>query len=137
MPLLDLGLGLGTSGLDDPTTCTETVVAALEAGYRHVDTAQMYDNEAAVGDGIAAADVDRERFRALLKATLRTLAAKGVTLRRKETAAYALQAFDDGKGPDAALAEAIDAGIVAAAASDGQGSNRELRADGGDRASRS
>jgi 2,5-diketo-D-gluconate reductase B len=60
MPPLDLGFGLGTSGLDDPTTCTETVVAALEAGYRHVDTAQMYDNEAAVGDGIAAAGVDRD-----------------------------------------------------------------------------
>jgi 2,5-diketo-D-gluconate reductase B len=36
------------------------VTAALEAGYRHVDTAQMYDNEAAVGEGIAAADVDRD-----------------------------------------------------------------------------
>ena len=60
MPPLDLGLGLGTSGLDDPDECAETVTNALEAGYRHVDTAQMYDNEAAVGEGIAAAAVDRE-----------------------------------------------------------------------------
>jgi 2,5-diketo-D-gluconate reductase B len=60
MPPLELPLGLGTSGLDDPAECTATVTAALEAGYRHVDTAQMYDNEAAVGEGIAAADVDRE-----------------------------------------------------------------------------
>ncbi|WP_297887306.1 aldo/keto reductase [uncultured Halorubrum sp.] len=60
MPPLDLSIGLGTSGLDDPETCTETVVAALEAGYRHVDTAQMYDNEAAVGEGIAQSDVDRD-----------------------------------------------------------------------------
>ncbi|MDZ5812575.1 aldo/keto reductase [Halorubrum sp. AD140] len=60
MPPLDLPLGLGTSGLDDPETCAATVTAALEAGYRHVDTAQMYDNEAAVGEGIAAAAVDRE-----------------------------------------------------------------------------
>lgn len=60
MPPIDLGVGLGTSGLDDPAECTETVVTALEAGYRHVDTAQMYDNEAAVGEGIAEADVDRE-----------------------------------------------------------------------------
>jgi 2,5-diketo-D-gluconate reductase B len=29
-------------------------------GYRHVDTAQMYDNEAAVGEGIAASEVPRE-----------------------------------------------------------------------------
>ncbi|GAB6877864.1 aldo/keto reductase [Halorubrum gandharaense] len=60
MPLLDLSLGLGTSGLDDPAECTDAVRRALEAGYRHVDTAQMYENESAVGDGIAAASVDRE-----------------------------------------------------------------------------
>jgi len=40
--------------------CAETVARALEAGYRHVDTAQMYTNETAVGDGIARAAVDRE-----------------------------------------------------------------------------
>jgi 2,5-diketo-D-gluconate reductase B len=51
--------GLGTSGVEDQE-CTDTVVRALEAGYRHVDTAQMYDNEAAVGDALATADVDRE-----------------------------------------------------------------------------
>ena len=60
MPPLELPLGLGTSGLDDPAECAATVTAALEAGYRHVDTAQMYDNEAAVGEGLAAADVDRD-----------------------------------------------------------------------------
>ncbi|MFB6118768.1 aldo/keto reductase [Halosegnis sp.] len=53
-------LGLGTSGNDDPEQCAESVRTALETGYRHIDTAQMYDNERAVGDGIAAADVDRE-----------------------------------------------------------------------------
>jgi len=53
-------MGLGTSGNTDPETCRETVVEALETGYRHVDTAQMYDNEGPVGEGIAAADVDRE-----------------------------------------------------------------------------
>ena len=53
-------LGLGTWENDDPAQCTESVRTALNAGYRHVDTAQIYGNEAAVGDGIAAADVDRE-----------------------------------------------------------------------------
>ena len=53
-------LGLGTSGNDDPDQCAESVRTALELGYRHVDTAQMYDNEVAVGEGVAAADVDRE-----------------------------------------------------------------------------
>ena len=52
--------GLGTWETDDPAQCTESVRTALEAGYRHVDTAQIYGNEAAVGDGIAAADVDRD-----------------------------------------------------------------------------
>ena len=65
MPPLDLDLGLGTSGLDDPAECTDTVAAALAAGYRHVDTAQMYDNEAAVGEGLARVfadpDIDVER----------------------------------------------------------------------------
>jgi len=52
--------GLGTYDNTDPEMCAESVRTALEAGYRHVDTAQMYDNEAAVGDGLAAADVPRE-----------------------------------------------------------------------------
>jgi diketogulonate reductase-like aldo/keto reductase len=53
-------LGLGTSGNDDPEQCAESVRTALEFGYRHVDTAQMYGNEAAVGRGVRGADVDRE-----------------------------------------------------------------------------
>ncbi len=53
-------LGLGTWQNTDPEQCAASVRTALETGYRHVDTAQMYDNEAAVGEGIAAADVDRE-----------------------------------------------------------------------------
>jgi diketogulonate reductase-like aldo/keto reductase len=52
-------LGLGT-WQNTGRTCVRTVQTALEMGYRHVDTAQMYDNEAAVGEGIARADVDRE-----------------------------------------------------------------------------
>jgi diketogulonate reductase-like aldo/keto reductase len=53
-------LGLGTWQNDEHDQCAETVRTALEAGYRHVDTAQVYDNEVSVGDGLAAADVDRE-----------------------------------------------------------------------------
>ena len=53
-------LGLGTWQNDDPERCAASVRTALEAGYRHVDTAQVYGNERAVGDGIEAADVDRE-----------------------------------------------------------------------------
>ncbi|ELY95852.1 aldo/keto reductase [Natrialba taiwanensis] len=53
-------LGLGTWQNDDPEDCTESVRTALETGYRHIDTAQAYDNEEAVGEGIARANVDRE-----------------------------------------------------------------------------
>ncbi|PCR89919.1 aldo/keto reductase [Natrinema ejinorense] len=53
-------LGLGTWQNEDPEQCTESVRTALEMGYRHIDTAQIYDNEEAVGEGVAAADVDRE-----------------------------------------------------------------------------
>ena len=36
------------------------VVAALAAGYRHVDTARLYGNEAGVGRALAASDVPRD-----------------------------------------------------------------------------
>ena len=53
-------LGLGTWENEDPEQCAESVATALETGYRHIDTAQIYGNEDAVGDGIARADVPRE-----------------------------------------------------------------------------
>lgn len=52
-------LGLGTWG-SDGESCREAVEMALECGYRHIDTAQSYGNEHAVGAAIRAADVDRE-----------------------------------------------------------------------------
>jgi 2,5-diketo-D-gluconate reductase B len=53
-------LGLGTWENTDPEACSNAVQTALEMGYRHVDTAQIYKNEEHVGEGLAAADVDRE-----------------------------------------------------------------------------
>lgn len=52
-------LGLGTWKLTDET-CVGAVERAVEAGYRHIDTAQVYDNEAAVGRGLQRAGVDPE-----------------------------------------------------------------------------
>lgn len=51
-------LGLGTWQIEG-SACREAVRHALDCGYRHVDTAQMYGNEAEVGRGLAAAPVDR------------------------------------------------------------------------------
>lgn len=52
-------LGLGTWQLtgDD---CERGVAHALSVGYRHIDTAQMYGNEAQVGAGLAGSSVDRD-----------------------------------------------------------------------------
>lgn len=52
-------LGFGTFKLSGEA-CTDAVAKALETGYRHVDTAQYYENEAAVGDALDRADVARE-----------------------------------------------------------------------------
>mgnify|MGYP000044197361 FL=1 len=53
-------LGLGTWQNTNADECRNAVQTALEMGYRHIDTAQAYGNEAEVGEGIAAADVDRD-----------------------------------------------------------------------------
>jgi 2,5-diketo-D-gluconate reductase A len=52
-------LGLGTSPMGD-RQAEEIVAAALRAGYRLIDTAENYRNEAGVGRGIRASGVDRD-----------------------------------------------------------------------------
>ena len=52
-------LGLGTSPMGDGQA-EATVAAALQAGYRLIDTAENYRNEAGVGRGIRASGVDRD-----------------------------------------------------------------------------
>jgi diketogulonate reductase-like aldo/keto reductase len=55
MPLL----GLGVWRIPEGEQTESAVTWALEAGYRHVDTAQLYGNEAAVGRAIHASGLDR------------------------------------------------------------------------------
>jgi diketogulonate reductase-like aldo/keto reductase len=45
-------IGLGTMTLKGPV-CVEAVKTALRLGYRHIDTAERYGNEAEVGEGLA------------------------------------------------------------------------------------
>lgn len=52
-------IGLGTSPLNDKQIAP-LVVAAIEAGYRHIDTAYRYNNERGVGQGIRDSRIDRE-----------------------------------------------------------------------------
>jgi len=61
--------------------------------------------------------VSRERFKDLLVQAVVTLERKDVSLRRRETLRYALQHFDDHGDADQALANGIEAGIVAKVAS--------------------
>lgn len=56
MPLL----GLGVWQVPEGPTCVQAVRSALELGYRHIDTAQAYGNEQAVGQGIRESGVPRE-----------------------------------------------------------------------------
>ena len=54
-------IGLGTWELRGDT-CRDIVETALKLGYRHVDTAQMYQNEREVGEGIRASGVARDKI---------------------------------------------------------------------------
>jgi diketogulonate reductase-like aldo/keto reductase len=52
-------LGLGTWMIANKDV-TQAVVEATKIGYRHIDTAQAYQNEAGVGDGVRASGIKRE-----------------------------------------------------------------------------
>ncbi|GAB3282541.1 aldo/keto reductase [Sinomonas notoginsengisoli] len=52
-------LGLGTWPLDD-AQAADVVTTALELGYRHIDTAENYGNEAGVGEGLRRSGMPRE-----------------------------------------------------------------------------
>ena len=54
-------LGFGTFQIK-PEQTQEAVEGALEAGYRHLDTAQMYRNEEGVGRAIAASGIPRDQL---------------------------------------------------------------------------
>jgi 2,5-diketo-D-gluconate reductase B len=66
-------LGLGTWRLRDEE-CTSAVLGALERGYRHIDTAQMYGNEDAVGAALAATPVARSDIHLTTKVWWQNLA---------------------------------------------------------------
>jgi diketogulonate reductase-like aldo/keto reductase len=52
-------LGLGVWQTRAGATCEAAVLAALEAGYRHIDTASMYGNEESVGAAIRTSGIPR------------------------------------------------------------------------------
>src|SRR5262245_27551989 len=58
IPQLGLGVWQSRAG----ATCEAAVLAALEAGYRHIDTAAMYGNEESVGIAIRSSGIPRENI---------------------------------------------------------------------------
>ncbi|EMN02661.1 aldo/keto reductase [Leptospira noguchii] len=58
MPILGLGVWKTKSGKE----CKEAVLNALEAGYRHIDTARIYDNEEDVGQAIRESGIPRKEI---------------------------------------------------------------------------
>lgn len=55
-------IGFGTWQIPDGELAVQSVSYALEAGYRHIDTAQIYGNEASVGRALADSNLDRQEI---------------------------------------------------------------------------
>ena len=106
-------IGYGTYTLEGDT-CTDMVVKAIEAGYRHIDTARMYKNETAVGEGIRRSGVARDELFVTTKVWWTDIAEGKL----QKSAGEAIEALGIGAvdlllihwpNPDIVLEESIDA----------------------------
>lgn len=110
-------IALGTwQSTDD--ACARAVEEALRSGYRHIDTATAYGNEAQVAEGIRASGVARDQFFVTTKVWRENMARDAVL----RSAADSVRRLDSGPvdllllhwpTPDTPLAESL-AGLVAA-----------------------
>lgn len=82
----DIGLGTGGYKYLSGDECINIVSTALEVGYRHLDTAQRYGNEEAVGQGISHAVVPREEITVGTKLDRTNLAYEDVLRTARESA---------------------------------------------------
>ncbi|MFJ5766394.1 aldo/keto reductase [Lysinibacillus sp. NPDC093210] len=71
-------LGFGTFQITDPKQAETSVKEAIKAGYRHIDTAQSYMNEEAVGRGIVSSGVPREELFITTKIWVENVSYNGV-----------------------------------------------------------
>lgn len=55
-------LGFGVYRVEDYEECKKAILNAIEAGYRHIDTASIYLNEKAVGDAIKESGINRKEL---------------------------------------------------------------------------
>lgn len=81
-------IGFGTWQTPDGDVCVSSVLSAIEAGYRHIDTAQGYGNEESVGLAVKKSGIDRKKLFITSKLTNsehgyeRTLAAFEETMKK-------------------------------------------------------
>lgn len=71
-------LGFGTYQITDPKEAEEAVYMAIQAGYRHINTAQSYMNEEAVGRGIAKSGISRDKLFVTTKIWVENVSYDGV-----------------------------------------------------------
>jgi 2,5-diketo-D-gluconate reductase A len=55
-------LGFGVFQVSDPAVCEQAVLDAISVGYRSIDTAEVYGNEAAVGNAIKKCGIPRQEL---------------------------------------------------------------------------
>ena len=78
-------LGFGVFQID-PAETAEAVSRALEVGYRHIDTAEMYQNEKGVGEAVRASGLARGEV--FLTSKLSNAAHRPDDARRRSTARW-------------------------------------------------
>ncbi|MFZ2986899.1 aldo/keto reductase [Ideonella sp.] len=116
--------GFGVFQIPDPVECERSVVDAIAAGYRLIDTAASYQNEAAVGQGLRRSGVPRDELFVTTKLWVqdvgyeRTKKAIDASLRRLQLDHLDLylihQPFGDVHGAWRAMEEATQAGKLRA-----------------------
>jgi diketogulonate reductase-like aldo/keto reductase len=85
-------LGFGVY-LSPASVCTKSCLSALEAGYRHIDTAQYYANEAEVGTAIRDSGLPRSE----VFVTTKILSAEGSVEKSYEKCVESVKKIDSGK----------------------------------------
>ncbi|GAB3101523.1 aldo/keto reductase [Aestuariicella hydrocarbonica] len=117
-------LGFGVFQITDPKACEQAVIDAIDAGYRHIDTAASYQNEAEVGSALRASGVPRNEMFVTTKLWLQDSNYDGAkaqferSLNRLQTDYLDLylihQPYGDVHGAWRAMEELLDAGKVRA-----------------------